>query len=154
MRSLPAVRYVQGQHPLLARVGIHQPWNPPGRGKPYGAGGGRIVMPGQGPRYPPGGYQVGYNKRKAARPEHGRAEEEMGGRSTHLERELQFFERVKQRLRNREAYQEFLKCLNLFATDVISKAELLNLVGVSVCVGGWGKGGAVFGVGGQVAILG
>ncbi len=37
-------------------------------------------------------------------------------------------DRVKNRLRNREAYQDFLKCLNLFATEIIARNELLNLV--------------------------
>ncbi|KAL4448880.1 hypothetical protein ABPG77_007597 [Micractinium sp. CCAP 211/92] len=43
-------------------------------------------------------------------------------------RELQFFERVKQRLRNKEAYADFLKCLNMFAEDILAKQELVSLV--------------------------
>ena len=43
-------------------------------------------------------------------------------------KELQFFERVKQRLRNKEVYQEFLKCLHIFNQDVITKMELRGLV--------------------------
>ncbi len=41
-------------------------------------------------------------------------------------RELQFFERVKQRLRNKEAYADFLKCLNMFAEDILAKQELVR----------------------------
>jgi paired amphipathic helix protein Sin3a len=35
---------------------------------------------------------------------------------------------VKNKLRSREAYQDFLKCLNLYAQEVISKSELTHLV--------------------------
>ena len=45
-----------------------------------------------------------------------------------LARELQFFERVKARLRNRDAYGELMKCMHLFNTDVISRMELRGLV--------------------------
>lgn len=38
---------------------------------------------------------------------------------------------VKARLRNRELYQDFLKCLNLYAQEIISRQELLNLAHVS-----------------------
>ena len=31
-------------------------------------------------------------------------------------------------MRNREQYQDFLKCLSLFSEDIISKHELLNLI--------------------------
>jgi hypothetical protein len=41
---------------------------------------------------------------------------------------MHFFERVKARLRNRDAYQDFLKCLNLFAQEIITKQELVSLV--------------------------
>jgi histone deacetylase complex regulatory component SIN3 len=44
---------------------------------------------------------------------------------------LQFFEKVKARLRNRELYQDFLKCLNLYAQEIISRQELINLAHVS-----------------------
>jgi len=40
----------------------------------------------------------------------------------------QFLERVKTRLRSREAYGDFLKCLNLYAQDIISRHELVQLV--------------------------
>ena len=45
-----------------------------------------------------------------------------------MQRELAFFDKVKARLRSREAYADFLKCLNLFAEDVLSKSELVSLV--------------------------
>lgn len=31
-------------------------------------------------------------------------------------------------MRNREQYQDFLKCLSLFSEDIISKQELINLM--------------------------
>ena len=45
-----------------------------------------------------------------------------------LAKELAFFERVKARLRNRESYNELIKCLNIFNSEVISKMELQSLV--------------------------
>lgn len=48
-----------------------------------------------------------------------------------LDREMQFFEKVKQRLRSKEQYQDFLKCLNLYAQEIISRNELINLANVS-----------------------
>ena len=56
----------------------------------------------------------------------GRKEEANNGAS--LARELQFFERVKARLRNRDAYGELMKCMHLFNTDVITRMELRGLV--------------------------
>lgn len=47
---------------------------------------------------------------------------------THMQRELTFFEKVKAKLRSREGYQDFLKCLNLYTQEVISKSELTSLV--------------------------
>lgn len=44
-----------------------------------------------------------------------------------VQRELAFFEKVKQRLRSTDAYTDFLKCINLFAEDVITKQELVSL---------------------------
>eukprot|EP00850_Spirogloea_muscicola_P001162 SM000004S15032 [mRNA] locus=s4:928006:936864:+ [translate_table: standard] len=51
-----------------------------------------------------------------------------GASAATLVKELGFFERVKGRLRNREAYNEFLKCLNLFSKDIIGRTELQSLV--------------------------
>lgn len=45
-----------------------------------------------------------------------------------MAKELTFFEKVKAKLRSREGYQDFLKCLNLYAQEVISKQELTSLV--------------------------
>jgi hypothetical protein len=45
-----------------------------------------------------------------------------------VQREFAFFDKVKGRLRSKEAYHDFLKCLNLFAEDVITKPELVALV--------------------------
>ena len=41
-----------------------------------------------------------------------------------LAKELTFFEKVKTRLRNRETYNELIKCLNIFNSEVISKMEV------------------------------
>lgn len=95
----------------------------------------RLIM--QGARGPPGGGMGPYpsglgglNKRKSLRPG------EIGhddGRSLHgvtLQKELLFFDKVKQRLRSKEAYQDFLKCLNLFASEIISRGELIGLAQV------------------------
>ena len=43
--------------------------------------------------------------------------------------ERSFFDRVKLLLGSREMWGEFLKCLELFSTDVLTKAELLLVVG-------------------------
>lgn len=52
-----------------------------------------------------------------------------GARDTlDYEREVRFFDEVRSRLNNREAYNDLLKCINLYAQDVISKSELLGLV--------------------------
>uniref|UniRef100_A0A7I4FH13 Histone deacetylase interacting domain-containing protein n=1 Tax=Physcomitrium patens TaxID=3218 RepID=A0A7I4FH13_PHYPA len=40
-----------------------------------------------------------------------------------------FFDKVKARLRSRDTYQEFLKCLNIFSQEIISREELQSLVG-------------------------
>lgn len=53
-----------------------------------------------------------------------RGEEAERNRQATLARELQFFERVKARLRSREQYGELLKCLHLYNLEVISKMEL------------------------------
>lgn len=45
-----------------------------------------------------------------------------------VQRELQFFDKVRARLRSRDAFADFLKCLNLFAEDVITKGDLVALV--------------------------
>mmetsp|Transcript_36011 Transcript_36011/g.80148 ORF Transcript_36011/g.80148 Transcript_36011/m.80148 type:complete len:1160 (+) Transcript_36011:163-3642(+) len=72
------------------------------------------------------------HKRKAAkkaeegfRAGYGYAEEP---RRPNLARELQFFEKVKARLRNRDAYNDLLKCLNMYSQEIISRAELVWLV--------------------------
>lgn len=39
---------------------------------------------------------------------------------------------MKQRMRNREQYQDFLKCLNMFTEEIISKEELRVLVSDSL----------------------
>jgi len=39
-----------------------------------------------------------------------------------------FFEKVKNKVRNDEVYNEFLKCLNLFNKDIATRDELLELV--------------------------
>lgn len=72
------------------------------------------------------------NKRKAAKKaEEGfkrQTDEEDNKAGARLPNQYQFFDKVKARLRNRDAYQDFLKCLNLFTQDIISKPELVVLM--------------------------
>lgn len=42
--------------------------------------------------------------------------------------ELEFFNRVKNELGSRKLYHEFLKCINLFSQEVITRGELITLV--------------------------
>ena len=35
---------------------------------------------------------------------------------------------MKQRLGNDELYQEFLKCINIYSSEIITKSELLDLL--------------------------
>eukprot|EP00236_Picocystis_salinarum_P001248 CAMPEP_0183833256 /NCGR_PEP_ID=MMETSP0807_2-20130328/5948_1 /TAXON_ID=88271 /ORGANISM="Picocystis salinarum, Strain CCMP1897" /LENGTH=1064 /DNA_ID=CAMNT_0026079157 /DNA_START=49 /DNA_END=3243 /DNA_ORIENTATION=+ len=45
-----------------------------------------------------------------------------------LQKELSFFEKVNQRLRNKEAYNDFIRCLSIFNQEVITRMELQGLV--------------------------
>jgi paired amphipathic helix protein Sin3a len=45
-----------------------------------------------------------------------------------LAKELAFFEKAKKTLKDRDAYNELVKCLNIFNSEVISKMELQTLV--------------------------
>lgn len=52
-----------------------------------------------------------------------------GGRGRpQLAKELAYFERAKQRLRNKDAYNDFLKCLSMYTQEIISRQELLQLL--------------------------
>ncbi|KAG8001682.1 Paired amphipathic helix protein Sin3a, partial [Nibea albiflora] len=51
---------------------------------------------------------------------------EVGKHSTSTE--TMFFEKVKKALRSAEAYENFLRCLHIFNQEVISRAELVQLV--------------------------
>lgn len=73
---------------------------------------------------PPPRRQPGYGPIKTAR----RAPPPLRRDDPKVQREIAFFDKVKNRLRNKDAYTDFLKCLNLFAEDVISKQELVSLV--------------------------
>ncbi|CAI9109588.1 OLC1v1009432C1 [Oldenlandia corymbosa var. corymbosa] len=42
--------------------------------------------------------------------------------------EFSFCEKVKERLRNQEDYQAFLKCLHIYSTEIITRKELQSLV--------------------------
>ncbi|GMH41270.1 hypothetical protein BSKO_09180 [Bryopsis sp. KO-2023] len=68
----------------------------------------------------------GYSRRRSAR----NSNDARRGPRDQLdyERELRFFAEVKSKLNNRETYTDLLKCVNLYAQDVISKPELLELV--------------------------
>ncbi|KXZ56798.1 hypothetical protein GPECTOR_1g719 [Gonium pectorale] len=46
-----------------------------------------------------------------------------------LVKEMAFFDRVKQRLRNPDAYVDFIKCINLYNAEVITIQELMQLLG-------------------------
>ena len=70
------------------------------------------------------------NKRKTAR---GGDDDDEDDRRTdrakaNLGKELQFFEKVKSRLRNREAYQDLLKSLNLYNQEIVNRHELQTMV--------------------------
>lgn len=45
-----------------------------------------------------------------------------------VQRELGFLDKVRARLRSKDGYADFLKCLNLYAEDVITKGDLVTLV--------------------------
>nr|XP_057901878.1 paired amphipathic helix protein Sin3a-like [Doryrhamphus excisus] len=63
-------------------------------------------------------------KPKIVGKDHGLAE--VGKHSTSTE--TMFFEKVKKALRSSEAYENFLRCLHIFNQEVISRAELVQLV--------------------------
>jgi len=91
---------------------------------------------GKGPPGPPvtGSAQKRKQQRGGARAEEEEVPTTKSGKpvaqapGANLARELGFFDRVKNRLRSKDAYQDFLKCLHLFNTEVVSKRELLRLV--------------------------
>jgi len=41
---------------------------------------------------------------------------------------LAFLEKVKEKLKNPDDYQEFLKCLHIYSREIITRQELLALV--------------------------
>ncbi|KAK9837425.1 hypothetical protein WJX81_001540 [Elliptochloris bilobata] len=90
-----------------------------GRGKPGGRMNTGAVLD--------AGHARSFHKRKSMRKGDGRYDDDDS--SSILATQLNFFERVKQRVRSREAYQDFLKCLNLYAQEIIPRAELQMLVG-------------------------
>ena len=80
------------------------------------------------PRAPPRAPPPAKNQRKGAK---GKKEADGEGgdkKSSAIKKELEFFDKVKSRLRNREQYSEFLKCLNLFSQEIINRSELQGLV--------------------------
>ena len=42
--------------------------------------------------------------------------------------EFAFCEKVKEKLRNADDYQEFLKCLHIYSKEIITRSELQSLV--------------------------
>lgn len=46
--------------------------------------------------------------------------------------EITFCEKVKERLRNPDDYQAFLKCLHIYSTEIITRKELQSLVCVKL----------------------
>uniref|UniRef100_A0A8C2WCJ1 Paired amphipathic helix protein Sin3a n=1 Tax=Cyclopterus lumpus TaxID=8103 RepID=A0A8C2WCJ1_CYCLU len=76
-------------------------------------------------RRPPGvGAPPVKKKPKLLGKDHGMTE--VGKHSTSTE--TMFFEKVKKALRSSEAYDNFLRCLHIFNQEVISRAELVQLV--------------------------
>ncbi|GFR40981.1 hypothetical protein Agub_g1646 [Astrephomene gubernaculifera] len=57
-------------------------------------------------------------------------DEDMGRGSgrPQLAKELAYFERAKSRLRNKDAYNDFLKCLSMYTQEIISRQELMQLL--------------------------
>ncbi|KAK9806462.1 hypothetical protein WJX73_010057 [Symbiochloris irregularis] len=47
---------------------------------------------------------------------------------TDLTREVSYFDKIKQRIRSREQYQDFLKTLNLYSQEIISRTELNSMI--------------------------
>ncbi|KAF5443219.1 hypothetical protein F2P56_035794 [Juglans regia] len=55
--------------------------------------------------------------------------EDKGSMKSMCGREFAFCEKVKEKLRNPDDYQEFLKCLHIYSKEIITRAELQSLVG-------------------------
>lgn len=83
---------------------------PPMMGRPAGA------PMGMDPRF------AHAHKRKAGG-RHGE-DDDMGMGRLNVGKELAFFEKVKQRLRNKDAYQDFLKVLHMYSMEIITKPEM------------------------------
>jgi paired amphipathic helix protein Sin3a len=92
----------------------------PGAGKKGAKGRGKGALP-------PGGANKRKGKNDKAEPPLPPAEQERKTAES-LSKELSFFEKVKSRLKNRDAYNELIKCINIFNSEVISKMELQALV--------------------------
>ena len=56
------------------------------------------------------------------------AEEDAHVARNNLAKEMQFFERAKSKLKSREAYQDLLKTLNMFAQEITRRDEMLSMV--------------------------
>ena len=71
----------------------------------------------------------GGSRRKGMKSEYETPEQAEERRAAaNLAKELSFFDRVKTRLRNKDAYNEFIKILNIFNMGVITKMEMQTLV--------------------------
>ncbi|MEW5314306.1 MAG: hypothetical protein WDW38_005814 [Sanguina aurantia] len=74
------------------------------------------------------------HKRKAARKAEegfrrgGLEEEEAPRAKPGVHKELLFFERVRSRLRSRDAFTDFMRVMAMYSADVITRSELLSLV--------------------------
>ena len=71
-------------------------------------------------RRAPGAYGAASKQRRAAPP--------LRRDDPRVQRELSFFEKVRKRLGNQEAYEDFLKTVNCYAEDIITKSELQSLL--------------------------
>lgn len=45
-----------------------------------------------------------------------------------FKREFNFCDEVKERVKDPDEYQTFLKCLDIYSTEIVSRAELQNMV--------------------------
>eukprot|EP00798_Chlamydomonas_sp_ICE-L_P013837 gene13837-19758_t len=76
------------------------------------------------------------HKRKAARKAeegfkagYGTGSYDKDAHQPELAKEMGLFDRIKATLRNKDAYADLLKCMNLYSQDIVSKQELLLLAG-------------------------
>jgi len=80
----------------------------------------QVRRPAQAPRRAGGAYGAAASKPKRAPPPLRRDDPK-------VQREYAFVHKVKNRIKNDASYGDFLKCLNMYTDDIISKEELIEL---------------------------